>query len=174
MSDSESRSTDLLALRIRNLIATREANTAEANRELQSGDGWLWDHGQRDRELEAEIDELFKQPLRESEGLTMANCEKTIRCPEEHCMDEGCKRFAAQSSIPSTLLLASLPILDEALNYFYPERACDPPAALAARMALFTLRDRIRDYVKANNVHNTTSQEGAKPTPENTGENNEK
>lgn len=34
MSDSESRSTDLLALRIRNLIAAREANTAESNREL--------------------------------------------------------------------------------------------------------------------------------------------
>jgi hypothetical protein len=48
------------------------------------------------------------------------------------------------------LLAGSVPILDEALNYFYPERACDPPAALAARMALFTLRDRIRDYVKAN------------------------
>ena len=57
----------------------------------------------------------------------------------------------ADSLVRSDALLAgSIPILDEALNYFYPERACDPPAALAARMALFTLRDRIRDYVKAD------------------------
>ena len=61
MSDSESRSTDLLALRIRNLIAAREFNTATANRELQCGDGWLCDHGQYDRELANEIDELFKK-----------------------------------------------------------------------------------------------------------------
>lgn len=49
----------LKVLRIRNLIAAREANTSAANRELQSGDDWLWDHGQRDRELAAEIDALF-------------------------------------------------------------------------------------------------------------------
>jgi hypothetical protein len=55
------KSSALLALRIRNLIAAREANTAEANRELQSGDGWLWDHGQRDRELAAEIDALLEK-----------------------------------------------------------------------------------------------------------------
>ena len=52
---------DLLALRIRNLIAAREFNTAQANRELQCGDGWLCDHGQYDRELANEIDELFKR-----------------------------------------------------------------------------------------------------------------
>ena len=52
---------DLLDLRIRNLIAEREFNTAAANRELQCGDGWLCDHGQFDRELAAEIDNLFKQ-----------------------------------------------------------------------------------------------------------------
>jgi hypothetical protein len=52
---------DLLALRIRNLIAAREFNTATANRELQCGDGWLCDHGQYDRELANEIDELFKK-----------------------------------------------------------------------------------------------------------------
>lgn len=50
-----------LALRIRNLIAAREFNTAAANRELQCGDGWLCDHGQYDRELANEIDELFKK-----------------------------------------------------------------------------------------------------------------
>ena len=49
----------LLSLRIRNLIAAREFNTATANRELQGGDGWLYDHGQCDRELANEIDELF-------------------------------------------------------------------------------------------------------------------
>ena len=54
-------SDDLLALRIRNLIAAREFNTAQANRELQCGDGWLCDHGQYDRELANEIDELFKK-----------------------------------------------------------------------------------------------------------------
>ncbi len=52
---------DLLTLRIRNLIAEREFNTAAANRELQCGGGWLCDHGQFDRELAAEIDKLFKQ-----------------------------------------------------------------------------------------------------------------
>ena len=57
---------------------------------------------------------------------------------------------AGESSPSMQLLAGSVLILDEALNYFYPERACDPPAALAARMALFRLRDRIRDYVKAN------------------------
>jgi hypothetical protein len=50
---------NLLELRVRNLIAAREANTAEANRELQCGDGWLCDHGQLDRELAEEIDELL-------------------------------------------------------------------------------------------------------------------
>ena len=44
--------------RLRNLIAAREFNTAEANRELQCGDGWLCDHGQRDRELADEIEAL--------------------------------------------------------------------------------------------------------------------
>ena len=70
---------------------------------------------------------------------------------------------AGESSPSMQLLAGSVPILDEALNYFYPERACDPPAALAARMALFTLRDRIRDYVKANSVicDSASNQTGA-------------
>ena len=54
-------SNPLLALRVRTLIAAREFNTAEANRELQCGDGWLCDHGQRDRELADEIDSLLGQ-----------------------------------------------------------------------------------------------------------------
>jgi len=48
----------LLALRIRNAIAAREFNAAQANQEL-SRDGWLWDHAARDREFAAEIDALF-------------------------------------------------------------------------------------------------------------------
>jgi hypothetical protein len=60
VSDSESRSTDLLALRIRNLIAAREFNTAQANQET-ARDGWLWDHAQYDRELAAEIDALLEK-----------------------------------------------------------------------------------------------------------------
>lgn len=51
--------TDLLTLRLRNLIVDREANIAEANKELLRG-GWLWDHGQLDREIAAEIDALLK------------------------------------------------------------------------------------------------------------------
>ena len=50
---------NLLALRIRNLIAAREFNTAQANRELQCGDGWLCDHGQYDRELADEMVRYF-------------------------------------------------------------------------------------------------------------------
>ena len=71
---------------------------------------------------------------------------------------------AGESSPSMQLLAGSVPILDEALNYFYPERACDPPAALAARMALFTLRDRIRDYVKANAPAEARCQ--ASPAPD--------
>lgn len=51
---------ELLLLKIRNLIAAREANTAAANRELALG-GWLSDHDQYDSELEAEMDMLFAQ-----------------------------------------------------------------------------------------------------------------
>jgi DTW domain-containing protein YfiP len=56
---SSVQSTYLLALQIRNLIAAREFNTAMANRELQSGDDWLFDHHSYDRELATEIDALF-------------------------------------------------------------------------------------------------------------------
>jgi hypothetical protein len=51
--------TNLLELRIRNLIAAREANTAAANRELQCGDGWLCAHDKLDLEIAVEIDELL-------------------------------------------------------------------------------------------------------------------
>ena len=53
-------SSDLLALRIRNLIAAREFNTAEANRELSLG-GWLSDHRHEDNNLAAEIDALIEK-----------------------------------------------------------------------------------------------------------------
>lgn len=50
----------LLALKIRNLIVSREMNLAEANRELQCGDGWLYDHVAVDRNLNQEINRLIK------------------------------------------------------------------------------------------------------------------
>lgn len=59
--DMKTHQDEVLLLRIRNLIAAREFNTAEANRELHSGDGWLSDHAGLDRELDAEIDALFKR-----------------------------------------------------------------------------------------------------------------
>ena len=52
-------SNPLLALQIRNLIAEREFNTALANRELQSGDDWHFDHAEYDRQLADKIAELF-------------------------------------------------------------------------------------------------------------------
>ena len=52
-------SNPLLALQIRNLVAAREFNTAIANRELQSGDDWQYDHAERDRQLADKIDVLF-------------------------------------------------------------------------------------------------------------------
>ncbi len=51
---------EYLLLKIRNLIAAREANTAEANAELDRG-GWLSDHGRIDHEIAEEISLLFAQ-----------------------------------------------------------------------------------------------------------------
>jgi len=59
-------SNDLLALRIRNLIAAREFNTAEANRELDLG-GWTSDHRHEDNMLAEEIDKLIEQANAEHE-----------------------------------------------------------------------------------------------------------
>lgn len=47
------------ALRIRNLIAEREFNTACANRELTQFGEWRWDHEAADREIEAAIARLL-------------------------------------------------------------------------------------------------------------------
>lgn len=44
----------ILLLKIRNLVAAREMNTASANRELSLG-GWLSDHEGCDRVLSGEI-----------------------------------------------------------------------------------------------------------------------
>ena len=52
------KSREILTLQIRNLIAAREFNTAQANRELARGE-WLWDHAEYDRELEAQIGGLI-------------------------------------------------------------------------------------------------------------------
>ena len=46
-------------LKIRNLIASREFNTACANRELQTAGAWLVDHEQLDTELNDEIERLM-------------------------------------------------------------------------------------------------------------------
>lgn len=50
---------ELTYLKIRNLIAAREANTAHANMEL-SRDGWLFDHAAYDREYAKQIEELIR------------------------------------------------------------------------------------------------------------------
>ncbi len=52
---------ELLILKIRNLIAAREFNTAEANRELHCCNGWLIDHEKIDRDLAKDINELIKK-----------------------------------------------------------------------------------------------------------------
>ncbi len=54
-----SESTEMTTLRIRNLIAAREANTSQANMELMTGGSWLCDHAQIDQEIAAEIDALL-------------------------------------------------------------------------------------------------------------------
>jgi hypothetical protein len=66
------RKLDMLALRIRNLIAAREFNTSQANRELQSGGDWQWDHGERDKELARKIEDIegqVREVLRRLEQL---------------------------------------------------------------------------------------------------------
>lgn len=56
---------DSLHLRIHNLIAAREFNTAKANQELYSGGGWLCDHAEIDHQLDAEIELLLASLERE-------------------------------------------------------------------------------------------------------------
>ncbi len=51
---------ELKLLKIRNLIASREMNTAEANRELDLG-GWLSDHSGWDKDLQMAIQKLFDE-----------------------------------------------------------------------------------------------------------------
>lgn len=51
---------ELMMLQLRNLIATREMNTATANRELSLG-GWLCNRDEYYAELALEIDALSKQ-----------------------------------------------------------------------------------------------------------------
>lgn len=54
-------SSELIKMRIRNLIASREFNTAEANRELTVLGNWRCDHAGFDRELLEEINDLLRQ-----------------------------------------------------------------------------------------------------------------
>lgn len=56
---SENLPAEVRWLKIRNLIAAREFNTACANRELHKGDDWLMDHEQIDTELNDEIERLI-------------------------------------------------------------------------------------------------------------------
>jgi hypothetical protein len=49
----------LLVLRVRNLIAAREFNTAAANREMQCYGEWRCDHERLDQEIAKEIDSLM-------------------------------------------------------------------------------------------------------------------
>ena len=58
---------ELLALRIRNLIAAREFNTAVANHETAHGDGWLCDHATEDRRIANEIDDLMATDMEATE-----------------------------------------------------------------------------------------------------------
>ena len=51
---------ELRLLTIRNLIAAREFNTANANHDL-SRDGWRWDYTQHDKEIGDQIENLLKQ-----------------------------------------------------------------------------------------------------------------
>ena len=53
---------ELILLRIKNLIASKEFNTAEANRELAL-DGWQTDHSTLYNMYEAEIQSLIEQYL---------------------------------------------------------------------------------------------------------------
>ena len=55
---------ELLRLKLRNLIAAREFNTAAANQELSRG-GWLWDHARMDSELAEQIEKWFAQAEQE-------------------------------------------------------------------------------------------------------------
>jgi hypothetical protein len=50
---------DLLLLRIRNAIAGREFNTADANRETASAGEWRCDHAALDAEYAREIEDLI-------------------------------------------------------------------------------------------------------------------
>lgn len=60
MDSNTPRECDLQLLQIRNLIAEREMNIAQANRELQTGDDWLSDHFSEDCRIAKEVEELIK------------------------------------------------------------------------------------------------------------------
>ncbi len=58
---------EILALQIRNLIAEREFITAQANNDLAAIGHWQCNYVEPVREIEKEIQELFKQALKEKE-----------------------------------------------------------------------------------------------------------
>lgn len=65
MNDPNEEKRELTRLRIRSLIADKELNVAEANRELAIG-GWLSDHYAHNTAINQEIDRLFQALEQES------------------------------------------------------------------------------------------------------------
>ncbi len=51
------------------------------------------------------------------------------------------------------LLADVFPIIDNALNYFYPLRAEDGDKAMDARARLFELRDKIKTQIKQEGIN---------------------
>ena len=59
--EMEKNSTDLLALRIRSLIADKEMVTATANLDIKRGGEWRCDYQAWYREIDAKIEALFSE-----------------------------------------------------------------------------------------------------------------
>lgn len=58
--------------------------------------------------------------------------------------DEMIERAVFQSELElKRMIKDAVPVLNAALNYFYPSKACDGEKAADARQALFELRDRM-------------------------------
>ena len=61
MKDTKNESTDLIALRIRSLIADKEMVTAIANLELARAGEWRQDYQAWHGQIDKEIEELFSK-----------------------------------------------------------------------------------------------------------------
>ena len=90
-----------------------------------------------------------------SETYASFNCPRGVfRCGDnvlcgdckgftEHC--QKCERLKA-------LLADVFPVIDNALNYFYPLRSEDGDKAMDARARLFELRDKIKARIKQEGI----------------------